>query len=109
MGGFFQAISAPGLLLQGTEGEVYANPLRCPPIHYINDGEQTILLDRSSESVVPELPLSKDAVITARWIEGCLAGEQPIPDSILKQLACCLVAAGQADSVELALQQIKIV
>ncbi|WP_016256222.1 DNA-binding protein YbiB [Yersinia pestis] len=109
VGGFFQAISAPGLLLQGTEGEVYANPLRCPPIHYINDGEQTILLDRSSESVVPELPLSKDAVITARWIEGCLAGEQPIPDSILKQLACCLVAAGQADSVELALQQIKIV
>lgn len=109
VGGFFQAIGAPGLLLQGTEGEVYANPLRCPAIHVINGGEQKIMLERQVESAEPELPLSKDAAITARWIESCLAGEQPIPNSIQKQLACCLVAAELADSVELALQQIKTV
>ncbi|CQJ48618.1 DNA-binding protein YbiB [Yersinia rohdei] len=108
VGGFFQAIHAPALLQQGTEGEVYANPLRCPPIHYINGGEQKILLDRPTEPAELNLPASKDAAITAAWIEGCLAGELPIPESIQKQLACCLVAVGQADTVEQALQQIKI-
>ncbi|ENA3445848.1 TPA: DNA-binding protein YbiB [Yersinia enterocolitica] len=106
VGGFFQAINAPALLQQGTEGEVYANPLRCPPIHFINNGKSQILLDRQSEPSALELPSSRDAAITARWIEDCLAGVLPIPDSIQKQLACCLVAAGQVNTVELAQQQI---
>ncbi len=106
VGGFFQAINAPALLQQGTEGGVYANPLRCPPIHYINNGEQQILLDRQPEPGELELPSSKDAAITARWIKDCLAGVLPIPDSIQKQLACCLVAVGQVNTVELAQQQI---
>ncbi|WP_145513452.1 DNA-binding protein YbiB [Yersinia massiliensis] len=107
VGGFFQAINAPALLQQGTEGEVYANPLRCPPIHYINAGEQKILYDRQPEPAAPELPTSKEAAITARWIERCLAGEVAIPDAIEKQLACCLVAVGRADSIEQALEQIR--
>lgn len=108
VGGFFQAINAPALLQQGTEGEVYANPLRSSPIHYIHGGEQQILLDRQPEPTESELPASKEAVITAVWIERCLAGEVPIPEAIQKQVACCLVAAGRADSVEQALQQIQI-
>ncbi|MDR4898810.1 DNA-binding protein YbiB [Yersinia kristensenii] len=106
VGGFFQAISAPALLQQGTEGEVYTNPLRCPPIHYINNGEQQILLERQPESTELALPSAKEAAITARWIEDCLAGVVPIPDSIQKQLACCLLAVGRAETVELARQQI---
>ncbi|CNH19086.1 glycosyl transferase family protein [Yersinia thracica] len=106
VGGFFQAISAPALLQQGTEGEVYANPLRCPPIHYINNGEQQILLERQPEPTGLALPSSKEAAITARWIEDCLAGVVPIPDSIQKQLTCCLVAVGRAETVEQAWQQI---
>lgn len=106
VGGFFQAIDAPALLQQGTEGEVYANPLRSSPIHYIHGGEQHILLDRQSEPAELELPTSKDAATTAAWIERCLAGEVPIPEAIQKQLACCLVATGQADSVEQALEHI---
>ena len=107
VGGFFQAIGSPALLQQGTEGEVYANPSRCPPIHYINGGVQQILLERQPEPGELVLPQSKDAAITARWIEGCLAGEWPIPDAIQKQLACCLVAVGRADTPDHALQQIK--
>lgn len=103
---FFQAISAPALLQQGTEGEIYANPLRCPPIHHINNGEQQILLERQPEPAELALPSSKEAAITARWIEDCLAGVVPIPDSIQKQLACCLVAVGRAETVEQARQQI---
>ncbi|CNI39893.1 MULTISPECIES: DNA-binding protein YbiB [Yersinia] len=109
VGGFFQAINAPALLQQGTEGEVYANPLRCPPIHYIHGGAQTILLDRQPEATELILPESKEVAVTARWIERCLAGELPIPDAIQKQLACCLVGVGRADTVEQALQQVKIV
>lgn len=106
VGGFFQAISAPALLQQGTEGEVYANPLRCPPIHYIDNGEQQILLERQPEPAELALPSSKEAAITARWIEDCLASVVPIPDSIQKQLACCLVAVGRAETIEQARQQI---
>ncbi|CNK86503.1 DNA-binding protein YbiB [Yersinia aldovae] len=106
VGGFFQAINAPALLQQGTEGEVYANPLRCPPIHRINDGEQSILLERQIEPNEPELPPSRDAAITAHWIESCLAGKQLIPEAILKQVACCLVAVGRAENVGQGLQQI---
>lgn len=108
VGGFFLSVNAPALLQQGTEGEVYANPLRCPPIHYINHGEQQILLDRQPEPTELALPESKDAAVTAGWIASCLAGELPIPDAIQKQLACCLVATGRAETVEQALQQIKI-
>ncbi|MBS0054968.1 DNA-binding protein YbiB [Yersinia sp. Marseille-Q3913] len=107
VGGFFQTINAPALLQQGSEGEVYASPLRSSSIHYINGGEQQILLDRQPELTEPELPASKEAAVTAGWIERCLTGEIPIPDAIQKQLACCLVAARQADSVEQALQQIE--
>ncbi len=32
---FFSDIDAPAILLNGTEGEVYANPLRCPAISFI--------------------------------------------------------------------------
>ncbi|CQD38635.1 DNA-binding protein YbiB [Yersinia mollaretii] len=106
VGGFFQAINAPALLQQGTEGEVYASPVRSSPIHYINGGGQQILLDRQPEPAESELPTSKDAAITAAWIERCVAGEVPIPEAIQKQLACCLVATGQAGSVEQALEHI---
>ncbi len=105
VGDFFQVIRAPALLQQGTEGEIYANPFRCPLIYHINDGEQSILLERQQAANEPELPPSKAAAITARWIDACLAGEQPIPDAILKQAACCLVVAGLAESVEQGLQQ----
>jgi hypothetical protein len=37
---FFRQIGARGLLMHGTEGEAYANPQRCPQIHYIVNGEQ---------------------------------------------------------------------
>ncbi|EKN3345254.1 DNA-binding protein YbiB [Yersinia ruckeri] len=105
VGSFFQEIGAPALLLQGTEGEVYANPLRCPPIHAIVEGEQRILIERLSNDDTPTLPTSKETAETARWIESCLAGEVPIPASIIKQLACCLLVTGQASSLEQALKQ----
>lgn len=97
---FFRQIGARGLLMHGTEGEAYANPQRCPQIHYIVDGEQQVLLERPSLDEVPELPAAKDAETTARWTERCLAGEVAIPLALQRQIACCLLAAGEVGTLE---------
>ncbi|CAI1637488.1 DNA-binding protein YbiB [Serratia plymuthica] len=104
---FFRQIGARGLLMHGTEGEAYANPQRCPQIHYIVDGEQQVLLERPAQDETPELPAAKDAETTARWTERCLAGEVAIPLAIQRQIACCLLAAGEVDSLDQGLARLR--
>lgn len=104
---FFRQIGARGLLMHGTEGEAYANPQRCPQIHYIADGEQQILLERPSQDMPVELPAAKDAETTARWTERCLAGEVAIPEPILRQIACCLLATGVVATLEQGLARLR--
>ncbi|AGO54348.1 DNA-binding protein YbiB [Serratia plymuthica] len=104
---FFRQIGARGLLMHGTEGEAYANPQRCPQIHYIVDGEQQVLLERPAQDETPALPAAKDAETTARWTERCLAGEVAIPLAIQRQIACCLLAAGEVDSLEQGLARLR--
>lgn len=104
---FFRQIGARGLLMHGTEGEAYANPQRCPQVHYIVNGEQQVLLERPAQDETPELPATKDAETTARWTERCLAGEVAIPLAIQRQIACCLLAAGEVDSLEQGLARLR--
>ncbi|ADU68553.1 DNA-binding protein YbiB [Pantoea sp. At-9b] len=100
VGKFFQDIDAPGLLLNGTEGEVYANPQRCPAISYIQgaNAQAEEWVARQPEWEV-ELPLSKSALDTAAWIRAVLAGERAVPQALRLQLACCLVASGESASL----------
>lgn len=100
VGSFFRQIGGRGLLMHGTEGEAYANPQRCPQIHYIVGGEQRVLMERPPQDESAQLPAEKDALSTARWTERCLAGDEPIPPAIQRQIACCLVAAGVAATLE---------
>lgn len=105
---FFADIGGRGLLMHGTEGEVYANPQRCPQITLI-DGEGTRVIserqtDLESEDVV--LPAGKDPDVTARWIERCVAGVEPVPRSLKIQLACCLVATGEVATLEAGLTRV---
>lgn len=104
---FFRQIGARGLLMHGTEGEAYANPQRCPQIHYMVNGEQQVLLERPAQDEIPELPAAKDAETTARWTERCLAGEVAIPLAIQRQIACCLLAAGEVDTLEQGLERLR--
>lgn len=104
---FFRQIGARGLLMHGTEGEAYANPQRCPQIHYIVNGEQQVLLERPEQEPTPELPAAKDAETTARWTERCLAGDVAIPLAIQRQIACCLLAAGEVDTLEQGLERLR--
>ncbi len=109
VGAFFQAIDAPAILLNGTEGEVYASPLRCPAINYIAGaaGEAQIWVERQPERV-EALPENKQAEATARWSDEVLSGTRAVPQSLRLQLACCLVATGEAATLseaEIRLQQ----
>ncbi|WP_426508452.1 DNA-binding protein YbiB [Serratia proteamaculans] len=104
---FFRQIGARGLLMHGTEGEAYANPQRCPQIHYMVNGEQQVLLERPAQDEIPDLPAAKDAETTARWTERCLAGEVAIPLAIQRQIACCLLAAGEVETLEQGLEHLR--
>ncbi|EIB99450.1 DNA-binding protein YbiB [Pantoea sp. Sc1] len=105
---FFSDIDAPALLLNGTEGEVYANPQRCPAISMIQGAgaETEVWVERQPEVAV-ELPADKTAEVTARWIEEVLNQQRPLPASLRLQIACCLRASGQCDSLAAAEEQIR--
>ncbi|KNC91591.1 DNA-binding protein YbiB [Trabulsiella odontotermitis] len=104
---FFNDIGGRGILLHGTEGEVYASPQRCPQLNLIDENGVQVLVERQREDnqgVV--LPESKDPMVTARWIERCVAGSEPVPQSLKIQLACCLLAAGEVESLDAGLARV---
>lgn len=98
---FFSDIDAPAILLNGTEGEVYANPQRCPAISYVGGAtrDAEVWVERQPE-VALELPADKSAEVTARWIEAVLNGQRPVPQALRLQIACCLRASGESASLE---------
>lgn len=107
VGKFFADIGGRCLLMHGTEGEVYANPQRCPQITLIDAQGERVLFTRNDapEQVSPE-GVAKDAESTARWIERCIAGREAVPESLKIQLACCLVATGEAETLEAGLARV---
>lgn len=105
---FFTEIGGRALLMHGTEGEVYANPQRCPQISLIDAAGTRVLNERQDMGTAQAvaLPESKDPEVTARWIERCVTGNEPLPLSLRIQLACCLVAAGEAATLEQGLAKV---
>lgn len=106
VGKFFEDIGGRALLMHGTEGEVYANPLRCPQIMLIDSAGSRAVLERGEENRDVALPQAKDPHTTAHWIVECLAGNAPVPHSIRLQMACCLLATGEVETVEAGLQRV---
>ncbi|MDR2220226.1 MAG: DNA-binding protein YbiB [Methylobacillus sp.] len=98
---FLKASGAHAFLLRGTEGEVYANPKRCPEICYFNAGEGRVLVPAEEGSIaeVPDLPETMDVGTTASWIRRALTGETPIPRPIALQVAACLYACGVTEKL----------
>lgn len=96
---FFSDIGGRALLMHGTEGEVYANPQRCPQINLIDREGMRVLYEKQDPAGSELLPQAKDPETTAQWIERCLAGSEPIPESLKIQMACCLVAMGEAATI----------
>ena len=105
---FFRETGGRALLMHGTEGEVYANPQRCPQISLIDEQGVRVLYERQTETAAEAvvLPASKDPEVTARWIERCVAGVEPVPHSLKVQLACCLLASGEVTTLEQGLSRV---
>lgn len=105
---FFSDIDGRSLLMHGTEGEVYANPLRCPQITLIDAAGARVVNERQSEQADTPvaLPMAKDPQTTAQWIERCVAGVEPVPQSLKIQMACCLLATGEVSSLEAGLARV---
>ncbi|MBS0862719.1 DNA-binding protein YbiB [Enterobacter mori] len=106
VGKFFEDIGGRALLMHGTEGEVYANPQRCPQIMLIDSAGSRAVLERGEENRDVALPQAKDPHTTAHWIVECLAGNAPVPHAIRLQMACCLLATGEVETVEAGLQRV---
>ncbi|MDR2165970.1 MAG: DNA-binding protein YbiB [Zoogloeaceae bacterium] len=86
------------LLLRGTEGEPFANPLRRPRIELLRDGDcQTLFeAERNSLKNLPYLPTGADAIATAEWTHRVMEDRIPLPLPLANQLVCCLYACGIA-------------
>jgi anthranilate phosphoribosyltransferase len=95
---FLSTTQADALLLRGTEGEPFANPRRQPRLECFAAGVPAILFEAEAGAPLtpPVLPRALDASSTAAWIAAVLAGEQPVPQPIVNQLACCLLATRRA-------------
>jgi anthranilate phosphoribosyltransferase len=65
------------------------------------------VLERGEENTDVILPQAKDPHSTAHWIEQCLAGNVPVPHSIKLQMACCLLATGEVETVEAGMQRVE--
>lgn len=94
-----QALGGHALLLQGCEGEAFADPLQRPDMLLVQDGEvQQVCESQSTPSLAANLP-TVDARATGAWIASVLNEHSPLPLPIRNQLAVCLYAAGYTDDL----------
>ena len=84
----FELIQANALLLRGTEGEVVADARRMPKMEGFLAGQRHLLQEAQPGTLasLPNLPDSTDATGTAAYIQAVMAGAQPVPASIAKQV-----------------------
>jgi anthranilate phosphoribosyltransferase len=90
----FKLTGARALLLRGTEGEVVADARRTPQMDAFVRGIRTPLMPTQAGSLIklPELPTDIDATTTARYTEGVLKGELPVPAPLAAQVQAVLKA-----------------
>ncbi len=104
MAAFAERSSGDMMLLRGTEGEAVADPRRCPKLDVWLGGQwQADLSCPAQEGVLSELPLLPrqiDAATVAVYIQGVLAGEQPGPASLDKQVDLLLRALQRLASTD---------
>ncbi|KAB2969025.1 DNA-binding protein YbiB [Zoogloea sp.] len=83
------ALGAVAMLLRGTEGEAFANPRRRPLLEAFANGEARIAFPAEEGGAPPIEGLPDDPAVPANaaLIRAMLAGERPVPQPILDQVA----------------------
>ena len=94
-----EAMGGHALLLQGCEGEAFADPLQRPDMVLVQDGQgQPVYEAQSSASAPANLP-EVDARATGAWIDKIMRDHLHLPLPIRNQLAVCLYAAGYTEDL----------
>ncbi len=94
-----EALGGHALLMQGCEGEAFANPLQRPNMVLVQDGQgQPIYEAQSTPSALAGLP-APDARATGAWISEVMHDHLSLPLPIRNQLAACLYAAGYTEDL----------
>jgi len=99
---FLAACGLTALLLEGTEGEPFADPRRRPLIEYVTSTGDCRLLFEAEGAALKQpatLPSAVDAQSAAAWIRRAMAGEVPLPLPLANQIACCLYGAGYTEDM----------
>jgi anthranilate phosphoribosyltransferase len=84
----FELTRADAMLLRGTEGEAVADARRMPQMDGFIAGSRIRLQEAQPGPLasVPSLPRTITAAATASYIESVLAGSEPIPEPIARQV-----------------------
>jgi anthranilate phosphoribosyltransferase len=94
-----EALGGHALLLQGCEGEAFADPLQRPEMVLVQDGQgHPVYEAQSAASALANLP-APDARATGAWIARVMREHLPLPLPIRNQLAVCLYAAGYTEDL----------
>lgn len=97
--GALEALGGHTLLLQGCEGEAFADPQQRPDMLLVRDGESEQVYESHTGVAAPTNLPGVDARATGAWIDKVMRDHLPLPLPIRNQLAVCLYAAGYTDDL----------
>lgn len=88
MDAFLRADGGRAMLMRGTEGEIYANPRRCPQMKVYVDGAASIGVEGADGGAPPldGLPDAPAVAENAALVRAMLAGDVPVPAPIAAQV-----------------------
>jgi anthranilate phosphoribosyltransferase len=94
-----ESLGGHALLLQGCEGEAFADPLLRPDMVLVQDGQGLQVYEAQSTVSAPVNLPAADARATGAWIDTLMRDHLPLPLPIRNQLAVCLYAAGYTEDL----------
>lgn len=94
-----ESLGGRALMLQGCEGEAFANPLQRPDMVLVRDGQsQRVYEAQALPAAAMNLP-ALDARATGAWTTQVMHDHVCLPLPIRNQLAVCLYAAGYTEDL----------
>jgi anthranilate phosphoribosyltransferase len=94
-----EALGGHALLLQGCEGEAFADPLLRPDMVLVQEGQALQVYEAQSTVSAPVNLPAVDARATGAWIDTLMRDHLPLPLPTRNQLAVCLHAAGYTEDL----------
>jgi anthranilate phosphoribosyltransferase len=88
-----EALGGHALLLQGCEGEAFADPLLRPDMLLVQDGQVHQVYEAQTTSAATASLPAPDARATGAWIGRVMRDHLALPLPLRNQLAVCLYAA----------------